>query len=185
MSDPLVRPIEVVSAGDPALDMTAAERRTYAETRDPKLLRELPGKRAVRCLVRPLSVATASICDQRPSMADRVVWAFMLGCLEVQNADEHGPADARVLKPSHAFDAGDGDKRCIWSDRELGALQETFGRGFLFEIGGVIYERTLRGKAAGGSEPFTVPQSLLDELAQIARRHAERLKAEHEATPPT
>lgn len=185
MQDSLVRPIEVVSASDPALDMSASERRAYAESRDPSKIREVPGQRAVRYLARPLSVVDASVIDQRPSISDRVVWAFLLGCSEIHHADASGPRDGSRLVPTRSFDAQD-RKRMIWSDDELGAIQESFGRAVLYEIGGVIYERTLRGKAAGGSVPYTVPQSLLDELAVIeARQHAERRQREHEATSTT
>lgn len=184
MQDSLVRPFEVASAADRALDMTAAERRAYAESRDPSKLREHPGQRAVRFIVRPLSVVDASVIDQRPSISDRVVWAFLLGCSEIHHADSQGPREGSRLIPTRSFEAQAG-KRMIWSDDELGAIQEAFGRAVLYEIGGVVYERTLRGKAAGGSVPYTVPQSLLDELVQIERLHAERLERERVGTQHT
>lgn len=183
--DSLVRPIEVVSAADPALDMARAEREEYARTRDASKLREHPGKRAVRFVLRPLSVAEASVCDQRPSMADRVLWAFMLGVYEIVNADARGPSDGARILPTRSFDAPGGGKRNIWSDLELEALQEAFGRAVFFEIGGIVYERTLRGKAAGGSVPYTVPQSCLDALDWIERLHAERRRATPPETPST
>jgi hypothetical protein len=169
--DSLVRPIVVVCAGDPALDMSVSERRAYAESRDPAKIRELPGKSAVRYVIRPLTVSQSTIVDQRVYMHERLLWAFMLACGEIQNADTDGPSAGKRMTPTRTIDMG-GHKAFVWDDRELDVIQEAFGRAALYEIGGVIWERTLRGKAAGGSVPYTVPQSLLDELALLALRPA-------------
>ena len=182
--DSLVRPIEVVSAADPALDMGRAEREEYARTRDASKLREKPGQRAVRFMCRPLSVAEASVADQRPSAADRVLWAFMLGVSEIHHADTQGPRDGARMLPTRAFD-GPSERRNIWSDLELQAIQDAFGRAVFFEVGGVVYERTLRGKAAGGSVPYTAPQSLLDALDWIERQPAAHLPTTPAETPST
>jgi len=182
--DSLVRTIEVVSAADPALDMGRAEREEYARTRDPSKIRERPGQRAIRYIIRPLSVAEASVVDQRPSVSDRVTWAFVMGVTEIHHAGTDGPRDGARLLPTQPFDSPSG-RRNIWSDAELEALQDAFGRGLFFEVGGIVYERTLRGKAAGGSVPYTAPQSLLDVLAWIEPRPAERRPATPEETTRT
>jgi hypothetical protein len=182
--DSLVRPLEVVSAADEALDMSRAEREEYARTRDPAKIRELPGKTAVRFVCLPLSVQVSAILDARPSMSDRVVWAFALGVSEMRHADASGPAPERRMVPSQKLDIG-GVKRAMWGDDELQTIQDTFGRATLYEIGGVIYERALRGKAAGGSVPFTVPQSLLDALTFLAPHRAAPPSDTPEATPST
>lgn len=169
--DSLVRPITVVCGGDLALDMSVSERRAYAESRDITKLRELPGKAAVRYVVRPLTVSQSTIVDQRVYMHERLLWCFMLACSEIQNADTDGPSVGRRMTPTRTVDMG-GAKVLMWDDRELDVIQEAFGRAAIYEIGAVIWERTLRGKAAGGSVPYTVPQSLLDELALLALRPA-------------
>ena len=164
--------------------MSRAEREEYARTRDPSKIRELPGKTSVRYVCLPLSVQVSAILDARPSMSDRVVWAFALGVSEVRHADTSGPAPASTMRPSQKLDIG-GVKRAMWGDDELQVIQDTFGRATLYEIGGVIYERALRGKAAGGSVPFTVPQSLLDALTCLAPHRAAPPSDTPEATPST
>lgn len=182
--DSLVRPIEVVCVADPALDMSRAEREEYGRTRDPANLREHPGRRAVRYVCKPLSVAEASVVDQRQSMADRLLWSFMLGVTEIIHAGASGPQEGARIVPTRPFDGPTG-RRCIWSDVELESLQEALGRAAFFEVGGVIYERTLRGKAAGVSVPYTLPQSSLDALDWIERLHAERRSDTRSETPST
>jgi len=183
--DSLVGSIEVVSAADAALDMTKQERLAYALSRDPAKLREVPGRKAVRFVCRPLSSAEAGICESQPSADAKTAWAFMLGCAEVRHADMTGPAEGRAVKPTHPFEGPDG-RKLIWHDREMTALQAVFGRRVFYEVGSVIRDRALLGNAAGGVlDPFETPQSLLDALDRIARHRAALLAATPTETPST
>lgn len=183
MADPLVRTIEVVRATDPALALSPGERRDYAQTRDPLKIRELPGQRAVRFVVRPLGNVDCGAVERSANASEIVVRSFWLGCVEIRDADEMGPRVGACLRPTMRMNGRDA---CAWSDSELEAIQETFGRAAIYEIGTVIYERTLRGKAAGGSVPYTVPQSSLDELTSMeARLRAAQAQSEQGKTSST
>lgn len=183
--DSLVRPIEVVSAADPALDMTKQERLAYAASRDATKLREAPGRKAVRFVCRPLTSAEAGICESQQSADSKLAWSFMLGCEEIRHADMTGPAEGRSIKPTHPFDGPDG-RKMIWHDREMTALQAVFGRRVFYEIGAVIRDRALMGNAAGGIlDPYEMPQSLLDALDRIARLRAAHPPTTPEETPRT
>lgn len=180
MADPLVRTIPVVLVDDPALALTPSERRRYGETRDPHAIRELPGQSAVRFVCRPLSSSDASAVESVTGALRQIVMSFMFGVVEIQNADDNGPRAGSRLVPTQEIRGRDAR---IWSDEQLDTIQDLFGRQAIYEIGTVVYERTLRGKAAGGSVPYTVPQSSLDALARMeARLRAEQTSAEPAAT---
>lgn len=172
MADPLVRTIEVVRVSDPALAMSVSERRAYGESRDPSAIRELPGQRAVRFVVRPLSSIDAAGLERVPAGAAQLVMAFVFGVVEIREANELGPNPDTVIRPTQRIKGRD---LPVWSDDQLTAIQEAFGRVAILEIGGVAYERMLRGKAAGGSVPYTVPQASLEELEHLERQHAATL----------
>lgn len=183
--DNLVSALEVVSAADPALDMSKQERLAYAASRDAGKLREVPGRKAVRFVCRPLTSAEAGICESQPSADAKTSWAFMLGCSEIRHADMTGASEGRAVKPTHPFEGPDG-RKLIWHDREMTALQAVFGRRVFYEVGSVIRDRALLGNAAGGVwDPYEMPQSLLDALERIARHRAALLAATPTETPST
>lgn len=165
MADPLVRTIAVVRMSDPALALSHSERVAYGRTRDPQSIRELPGQRAVRFIVRPLGHVDMGAVERANPGSEQIVRSFWLGCVSIEDCDELGPRVGARIVPSMRIPGRDS---AAWSDDEMNAIQESLGRSAIYEIGMVIYERTLRGKAAGGSVPYTVPQSSLDELASMA-----------------
>lgn len=177
MADPLVRTIAVVRMSDPALALSHSERVAYGRSRDPQAIRELPGQRAVRFIVRPLNHVDMGAVERATPGVEQIVRAFWLGCVEIQDCDEMGPRAGVRMVPSMRIPGRD---LPAWADDEINAVQEALGRSALYEIGTVIYERTLRGKAAGGSVPYTVPQSSLDELASMAAH----LRAEQTSAAP-
>lgn len=164
MADPLVRTIPVVLVTDPALSLTPSERKRYGETRDPQMIRELPGQHAVRFMCRPLSSADVGAVESMTSPLRQIVLSFVFGVVEIQDSDELGPRHGARVVPTQKIGGRDAP---VWSDEQLDAIQDTYGRIAVYEIGTVVYERTLRGKAAGGSVPYTVPQLSLDELTRM------------------
>lgn len=179
--DSLVRPIEVVSAADPALDMGRADRIAYAESRDPALIRELPGEKAIRFVCRPLTASELVAVCSRAGAEGKALFAFAFAVTEIVHADLTGPAEGRRILPTRLVEHG---RPRIWDDPEIDALQEMLGFALISEIGAFAFERAwLRKKKGSGHQralrPFTVPQSLLEELEWI-----ERLRAAHQPTTP-
>lgn len=185
--DGLVRPLEVVSAADEALDMSEAERLAYAEQRDPSMIRELPGQRAVRYVCRALSASEAVEMSAKTSAEVRAFTAFMFGVVEIADADASGPCAGKRLTPTRSIDR---NRPRIWSVEELDGIVEAFGVETVFEIGSFIFERAFLRKKKGSvhrhaRRPYSVPQSLRDELASMELPRAEPPSASPEATPST
>lgn len=176
--DSLVRDLEVVRVSDPALDMGLADRKKYGETRDPRLIRELPGQTAIRFKLRALTGLDADAIERVPSGGNQIAMAFRFACFEVVNLSMRGPSVGESVVPTLELSAG----RRIFSDDEYNALHALLGRRAIHEIGGIAYERLHEGKAAGGSVPFTVPQSSLAEAERLERQRAELRSSEPVAT---
>lgn len=176
--DSLVRDLEVVRISDPALAMDLAARKKYGETRDPRLIRELPGQTAIRFKLRALTGLDADAIERVPSGGNQIAMAFRFACFEVVNCSMRGPSPGESIVPT--LDLGSGRK--IFNDEEYNVLHALLGRRTIHEIGGIAYERLLEGKEAGGSVPFTVPQSSLAEAERVERQRAAHQSSEPAAT---
>lgn len=166
MQDDLTRNKRVISVLDPAIDWSSAEvMGEYARTRDESLvtLRQQTGAWAV---VRPLTVGEFSAVDG-VSGSGKLVQAFRLACLEVENT----PAAGLSVKPRGTARIG-GTDTAVWTDDELAVVARHYGARYLYEIGLVIYERALQGNAWGGGVLYTLPQSSLDGLTETRPLHA-------------
>lgn len=172
MQDP-TKPLRFVSVTDPALDWRAMNVHKYAETRDEEALRFLPGVEPAWWEVRPLDVDQWASVEETSSPNRRLIQCVMHALVSVT-------VERIAWRPSRVVKTGEraGTEITICSHDEMTYLFETFGGARLYEIGAVIYERASVGKAQSGGALYTLPPSLLDELAAAGRRHAARILEE-------
>lgn len=173
--DDLISPLRAVSATDPALDLAEMDLREYVETRDEKLVRELPGRRARRFHVRPLSVFDFTAVMSRPTPETKMLAAVELGLVQVEGL-EPGVA----WQPSRESEDAFGRLRRVCGPHDLQHLFARLGSRPLLEMGALILERAEQGNAGGGAVRFTVPPLLLPVLEQSARLHAARSRTSSE-----
>ena len=160
------KPIEVVCWWDPALDMTKSEREEYARTRDPKLLRVLPGEEPTRYLVRLISVAHMRFCDQALTEGERNARAFTAGVERVlkprlRNGTRPESVEGTIVSR---------DGLRLWDDSDLEALGCYPAEK---EIGGVAYAHSYFPQ--GEERRFLLPPSSDPAWALVDSRHAEKL----------
>lgn len=173
--DDYVSPLRVVSGYDPALDDDKMDRKAYAATRDPSLVRELPGRKARWFVLSPLSVDDRLACDATPSAEAKFTRALIFGLASVEMTDE-----SRVLLPTKEMP---GRASLTWGNDDLATLIREFGMDVLYEIGVTIYARSGWGKGwACGAGSYPVPQALQYELDRIARQRAAATPAQPSAS---
>lgn len=158
---------EVVSVEDPALDREKMQVRKYAETRDPALIVEKLGARAVRWTLRDLTKSESDMCDDRGSVSitSKLNFTLAFGLVKVETG-------AKSYVPTKsAPDAERGGTKGVWGNEEIAELQRLFGKSVLREIAMVISQRDERvGEAFGGGVPsFTLLPSSLDALVRMGR----------------
>lgn len=170
--DDLVSPLRAVCVLDPALDRLAMDVARYAETRDPALVRELPGRRARWVILDPLSVGDFVIADGYPATSMKVRAAFRYAVREIHAFD-----GSERLHPKRLVVGEDGRERAVWTDEELDRIFHVLGAAFLYEIGSLAYERAVSGNFWGGSVPYTLPPSSAQGLTLIARLLAAQSQA--------
>lgn len=165
-------PLRAVCVFDPAIDFELTPLRIYGETRAAELVAIVPGAHARWTTLRPLSVAEFMTADSMPSAPAKLLGAFRLACTEVENFTAPGES----LFPTKSHRSPDGSERKVWSDADLQRLADAPGLGlaFIYEMGGVAYERALQGNALSGSVYFTLPPSSELVLMRIERLHAAR-----------
>jgi hypothetical protein len=165
--DDLVSPLRAVSVMDPALDRASMDVERYAETRDPSLVREMPGRLARWAELEPLTFDQLAGVDSLPAPAAKLMQAFRLSCRGVHNLMAAGVA----ARPTEMVRQGQRDVP-MWTSQDLQLIARELGAAYVYEIGTVAYERAVQGKAFGGSACYTLPQSSVHGLVQIARRLA-------------
>lgn len=181
--DDLVSPLLVYSvATDDAIDL-ASDVVGYAGdrvgdtviargSRDPSLIRALPTRHLRGAMVKALPMAIGVQLDDIASINARTLQAFRVGCTAVENL----PAPGERLGPTREARLADGRKHTVWSDDELDKLQSYMGRAFMYEVGAVILDRSMGGKARGGAPLYAPPPFLVDVLEKTARLRAEHAK---------
>ena len=172
--DNLLDPLDVVSVRDPAIDWSKSKVRGedgYEGTRKMSMLVPLPGRTFVIWQLRALTTKDMQVIDQGAPGRDRLIRAVMFGLMSVRNVGGMG-----VLRPSHSIPDGRGGDRLIWHDDQIEDLRRRWGLRILDEIGYVAYQRAYPGNEWSGSELYKLPDSVLDELERIERRHAASLK---------
>lgn len=180
MQDPIVEPLDVVSVLDPALDRERMDVELYAETRDPSLIREVPGLAAVRFRIAPLTSTQFAHCDSASNVGMQIVTAFMFAVREVQNHPSRGV----TLRPDRRIPNGLGGEIAVLDDRTIEQIRAAYGVAAIYEIGSVAYERALlSGNAWGGAWlRYTLPLSSRDALDRI-ERHRAALSRQRPETP--
>lgn len=169
--DDLVSPIRAVCTLDPAIDFTDLDLSAYIATRDASMVRELPGRSLVWYVVQPLSADAFFMVEGASNAGLKIRTAFGWGVVAIESL-----RPGERMEPQQRVKGPDGRSRGAWSSSELAEIAETVGMRAIIEIGSLIYERALLGKAAGGTEPYSLPQSSQHALEMIARRHAERIQ---------
>jgi hypothetical protein len=157
--------IEIVSIADPALDRKEMDVAKYAGTsrepgsRDPSLIRLLPGKAAVRFQLRELTRRQYDQVERTDTVsAKNAAIAFGLRGVVVPGRE--------TLRPAREVGAENGGSFQIWDEEQLDDLQDIFGRkgrDVLREIATVILSLSDEsGNVWGGSEGplFSLPPSL-------------------------
>lgn len=187
MYDDLVTPLRAVCVLDPAIDRIATAVERYAETRDPSLVVELPGRYALWCTLEPLSVPDFAAVDGAPTPSAKLLQAFRLSVRAIENFAGPGLA----LRPTLPRRMQGGAESTMWSDDELASVQRRVGMKFIYEIGALAYERAIEGNGWGGGVTYTLPQSSVQGLEQIARllaaherKSASIRSSERSAKPP-
>jgi len=150
-------------------DIVAGETLTRG-TRDPNLIKPLPGRHLRAAVVKALPMAVAVGIDEIPSMNGRAFQAFRIACLVVENL----PVPGASLGPTVHVRLGDGREHKAWSNEDLDRLQSEMGRNFMYEVGAFIYERSLQGKARSDVPRYTPQQYLARALEKTVLLHAER-----------
>lgn len=179
-TDSLIDDLEVVSAADPALDMSDAERIRYVTSRDPKVIKDQPGCASRRYILRALTSSELMAIESLEA-GRKVMTAFLMGVKEIRNY----PSAGVVASPSQASPVPSDSTRRIWTDKEFTSLTQNLGGKRIYEIGRVVYDRALEGNGEGGSIYFEPLPLLLEELARTARRRAVLLMDSAGGTPST
>ena len=171
-ADNPARPLRAVCVFDPAIDFDETPLRVYGETRAAELVTLRAGAHARWATLRPLDTAEFITADAAPSAGAKLLGAFRLACTEIENVVEPGIS----LFPTKSHRSPDGSERKVCSDSDLQRVADTPGLGlaFIYEMGGIAYERALQGNALSGSVFFTLPPSSELVLMRIERQHAAR-----------
>jgi hypothetical protein len=121
---------------DPALDMTAEELEAYAKSRDPALIKEKPGMRAVRHYVRPMRADAASMIETVANAIERTSTYYRVACHRIEDAD------GKAIEPNAKTDLEPWSTGRKIAKREwLATVADVSGFDAIVEVGLVIGER--------------------------------------------
>ena len=127
--NPLSRDPALLVDGDDAMDL-----RAYADTRDPKLIREKAGMRAVRFEMSPLdAIFVGEHIDSKPTDSERSMMTFLSSCLAY--TDEK---NQRVVATTRAGAYG----QPMADEKWIRSFVATFGMSTLYELAAVAWMRT-------------------------------------------
>lgn len=177
--DNLAGELRAVCVLDPAIDRILTPIDKYAQTREPSLVRALPGQYLRWCVLQPLSVDDYMVVEGMPTPALKLRTAFMYSVQAIENWD--GPGIS--LRPTRRIRSSDGSEHVIWSAEEMALIFARVGAAFIFEIGTVAYERAIQGNFQSGGVSYTLPLSSSEGLGRIARQLAEREALSSGTTP--
>jgi hypothetical protein len=162
----------IVSVLDPALDLSKMDLRAYADggARPESMIREVPGRFALRFRVRDLSVEESLACDSQPSVIYKLRLAL---CYALESVDCGG---GNIILPTGERKEG-ADRKRFWQDQEYALLVARFGKTVVNEIAAVISEMDERlGEAFrdNDAERYTLLPLSREGLARRERQHAAR-----------
>lgn len=160
-------PIEIVSCADPALDRRPVEQggmnvERYWETRDPALIKEIPGKHARRYVLRPLRSADMDAIEASKVPAR---FAFQFALERVIN---YRGVEGSPWTPSSTIERGQNALKVVGEDEIDDACEGA--RVVIHEIGHVAITRASVGFTMADGVRFALPPSLADVLELLARR---------------
>lgn len=179
MTDDLISNLRLVLSSDPALDLRAMDMRAYLETRDPAMVRLVPGTAPRWFEVRALDPFEVASVKSAVSAAGMVIPAIQCGLVSVSGP---GFEDGAAVRPTRDKEAPDGRRVGVWDPRDLDALFKRLGWNRLMEVALVIIERAEAGNVDGGGVRFTLPPQSQPVLARNAALRAEQTR-EVSATP--
>lgn len=157
---------KVVCRFDPAIDtesMTQEEVRAFRDTGDVALLKFYEGQQPTTFYCRRLRVSEMQSVKATNSETDMFVAAFQRGLLSVENLRDE---DGNVRKWSRP------DAERPITMREVEAA---FDAGEVFEVGSLIYGRSILGKGKPAAWPQPDTSALA--VAALARLRAEQKRA--------
>lgn len=164
--DDLVSPLRVYSITSDAIDLALTDIDKYERTRNPDLVKVLPGRTALSAMIKALPFSVMASIDAAGLMSAVRVQCFRLAV----TALEH---EGLALMPSQKVALADGREHITWSESEFQRAGELLGLDGIYEIGEVIYRRARQGKARRGGVRYTPPPFLA-----TARVENELLRAE-------
>lgn len=190
MMDDLVTNLRAVSVLDTALDREAMAVDEYAETRDPELVRLLPGMAARVVTLRPLQPAEVAGAEAMPGSSmgasvslNTAMFAFRCAVVRIESFRHPGVA----MEPTGPVTRIDDREYRFWNDSDIAAVQRGLGMAFIHEMGQLAFQRAMSGNFWGGSAAFTLPLSCTRALDLIALRRAalERRSASTGSSEPS
>lgn len=175
MTDDLISNLRIVLSNDPALDLRAMNLRAYLETRDPALVRVVPGMQPRWFEIRALDPFEVAAVKSAVSAAGMVIPAIQCGLVSVTGP---GFDDGTATRPTRDKEAPDGRRVGVWDPKDIDALFKRLGWNRLLEVALVIIERADAGNVDGGGVRFTLPPLSQPVLAQSDRLRAEQTREE-------
>jgi len=167
--DDLLSPLKVACVIDPSIDRASSDLIRYEQTRDPALIRALPGEKLILFNIRPLTtIQFTDYVEIQTSVAARYRAAFQCAIDSIEGIEPSGQA----WKPTGmVHDEEAGGPISVVLATELPYLRKLgVGYKYIYEIGHLVCERAmLEGKVFGGGAHFTLPPTSLAELTRIAR----------------
>lgn len=158
-------PLEAVSIADSALDITGMghDLGKYLATRDPSLVKELPGMKATRFYLEdiPGSMWWNYVMAAPENSQLRLFRAFQYGVRRIENLERNGRV---VDSVSPDMEGNDINRTPYWSEDVMFA----FPPSYVVEIGGLAYARGFFAEQTPSSWP--VPPSSLEVLAHRMQR---------------
>jgi hypothetical protein len=148
----ITKPYYLVLIHDPAIDQEKFKRNQYLESRDPSLVVEKPGMRALRWHFRPLSKAIVQILDAGwTSEQARNVMTFKLALMAIESRANRATPDFDTINFGN-------EKREIISNGFFESVWNRFGLETITTLGRIVYELECSARVAN---PFDSDLSLL------------------------
>lgn len=166
MTDP-TKTVAFVSVLDPALDHTKMSVAEYAKTRDPKLIAEKTGEKAMRFNLRPIPPGPfIRIVDKAATQSEKELFSFMYAVASVDGYRGPNGETTPSWYPTDTIQLPDGPQT-ICSDRDI----EAFTPVQIKEIGAIAYHRSFLGPANVGS--YQLPPMLEHAMVVMSQSHAD------------
>lgn len=171
-SDDLVSPLRVACSLDLAIDRAATDLPAYWRTRDPALVKPLPGRHVTWFTLRPIpSTIFCSTVEGGATPEMRYRLAFQCSVVAIESLEDGMP---NAWMPSGMVPDAVLGQMSIVDDRELEHIRRILGLGWIYEIGRVAYQRATEGNTRGGGVIYTLPPTSAAGLRQIEHLLAEQ-----------